>query len=39
MSAGGSSGVKGWLLAFAIAAVAMTLLSLKLHESPAVAKK
>jgi MFS family permease len=39
MSAGGSSGVKGWLLAFAIAAVAMTLLSFKLHESPAVAKK
>jgi len=39
MSAGGSSGVKGWLLTFAIAAVAMTLLSFKLHESPAVAKK
>jgi MFS family permease len=39
MSAGGSSGVHVWLLAFAIAAVAMTLLSFKLHESPAVAKK
>jgi MFS family permease len=39
MSAGGSSGVKLWLLTFAIAAVAMTLLSFKLHESPAVAKK
>jgi MFS family permease len=36
MSAGGSLGVHAWLLAFAIATVAMTLLSLKLHESPAV---
>jgi MFS family permease len=39
MSAGGSAAVHVWTLAFAVAAVAMTLLSLKLHESPAVAKK
>jgi MFS family permease len=36
MSGGGSSSVRLWLIAFAVAAVAMTLLSLKLRESPAV---
>jgi Major Facilitator Superfamily. len=39
MSAGGSSGVHAWLLAFAAAAVVMTLLSFKLRESPAVSGK
>lgn len=36
MSGSGSSGVHGWLLAFAVAAVVMTLLTFKLKESPAV---
>ncbi len=36
MSSGGGSGVRAWLLGFALAAVAMALLSLKLRESPAV---
>lgn len=37
MSAGGSSGVKTWLLTFGLAAVAMALLALRLKESPAIA--
>jgi MFS family permease len=36
MSSGGSSGVRAWLVAFGVAAIAMALLSLKLRESPAV---
>ncbi len=36
MSVGGAKTVRPWLLAFAIAALAMTLLSFKLKESPAV---
>jgi MFS family permease len=36
MSAGGTAGVKAWLVAFGVAAIAMALLSLKLRESPAV---
>jgi MFS family permease len=36
MSAGGSAGVRVWLIAFGVAAVAMALLSLRLRESPAV---
>lgn len=36
MSSGGVVGVRAWLLGFALAAVAMALLSIRLRESPAV---
>jgi len=39
MSGGGVHAVRPWLIAFAVAAVAMTLCSLKLRESPAVSPK
>jgi MFS family permease len=37
MSSGGAPGLRAWLLAFGVAAIAMALLSLRLRESPAVA--
>jgi MFS family permease len=39
MSAGGARAVRPWLLAFAVAALIMTLLSLRLRESPAVSPR
>lgn len=39
MSAGGARAVRPWLLGFALAALAMTLMSTKLRESPAVSPR
>jgi MFS family permease len=39
MSAGGASAVRPWLLGFAVAALAMTLMSTRLRESPAVSPR
>jgi MFS family permease len=39
MSAGGKSAVRPWLLGFALAALAMTLMSTRLRESPAVSPR